>query len=482
MKRILAIMLLLSACSAMAIERVTVTLVVTNGTTNGQTFTLNGATRTFTNLVVTPAVQVLTNSTAAGSKTNLFNQIGLNPFSQVNLINLGATNFSLAGASGKAMVASVSAGWASFSYSTQTVGGAIGVRVPITVEPNATQQTNIASLLVAGMSALSTNSFGDGVTAVSNQVSLANAQTISGAKTFTGTVIISNATSIFYLGSVSNAVSISGNVSFVTNGVFQSPIMVSPTLTNGANYGNAFSSPGTAANSEQFGTAAAATGSSSTAVGKDSIAGSGAAASAYGNAAVASGTSATAIGAATLANSTSASAFGNLASAVHASATAIGASATSTRTNQIRLGTATEYVSIPGNLKVEGNITNAHFAGTNTFDAGSDVSFGRFAITSLANGNNAGVVVGTNVFIEVSGPSAAFTINGMANGRDGKIIYVVNQTGFDMTVAHQSGVDATAANRIITMTGADRTTTGNGAATFIYSGAASRWLCIAFDP
>jgi len=123
--------------------------------------------------------------------------------------------------------------------------------------------------------------------------------------------------------------------------------------------------------------------------------------------------------------------------------------------------------------------------GTNYLPVNSDISFARYPITSLANGNNAAVPVGTNVFIEVSGPSASFTINGIAAAnaqRDGKIIYIVNQTGQDMTIAHQSGTDPTAANRIITMTGADRATTGNGAATLIYSGAASRWLLISFDP
>src|SRR5262249_44098086 len=103
-----------------------------------------------------------------------------------------------------------------------------------------------------------------------------------------------------------------------------------------------------------------------------------------------------------------------------------------------------------------------------------------------ANGVNAAVPVGTNVFIDVSGPTAAFTINGLnaPNGvqRDGKLLIIVNQTGYDMTVAHQSGTDPVAANRIITSTGADRTTTGNGAAMFIYSAAVNRWINFSFDP
>ena len=132
------------------------------------------------------------------------------------------------------------------------------------------------------------------------------------------------------------------------------------------------------------------------------------------------------------------------------------------------------------------NITNATIAdtfatGTNSF---SDLSLRRYPITSLANGANAGVIIGTNSFVEVSGPTAAFTINGMTGSplRDGHLVVILNQTGYDMTVAHQSGVEPTAANRIITMTGADRTTTGNGAATFLYNANTARWMLIAFDP
>lgn len=196
------------------------------------------------------------------------------------------------------------------------------------------------------------------------------------------------------------------------------------------------------------------------------------------------GQSSTAIGksATAIANGTTALGAQTLVDTTHNNSTAVGISSTTTTSNQVRLGTSSEYVSIPGGLKVDGIITNAVFGNTNSFPAGSDISFGRYPITSLANGNNAGIIVGTNVFIEVSGPSAAFAICGIGGGRDGKLIYIVNQTGFDMTISHQSGVDATAANRIITMTGADRATTGNGTATLIYSASASRWLLLNFDP
>lgn len=120
--------------------------------------------------------------------------------------------------------------------------------------------------------------------------------------------------------------------------------------------------------------------------------------------------------------------------------------------------------------------------GTNNFPSGSDIAFTRFPITSLANGNNAGLSVGTNELIEVSGPSASFTINGIANGRNGKLITIWNQTGFQMTIANESGTDPTAANRIRTLGSAADLVLTNSSVTLQYSAAASRWMVNAHNP
>lgn len=119
--------------------------------------------------------------------------------------------------------------------------------------------------------------------------------------------------------------------------------------------------------------------------------------------------------------------------------------------------------------------------GTNSF---SDLALRRYAITSLVNGDNADVPVGTNTFVQVSGPSGAFTVHGLDGlpNRNGHLVILLNKTGQNMTLAHNSGIEPTAANRIITMTGADRATTGNGAAIFIYSASETAWQLISFDP
>jgi hypothetical protein len=47
-----------------------------------------------------------------------------------------------------------------------------------------------------------------------------------------------------------------------------------------------------------------------------------------------------------------------------------------------------------------------------------------------------------------------------------------------MTLAYESGIEGTAGNRIITMTGSDYATPGNGAATLIYSSSSARWIVL----
>lgn len=300
---------------------------------------------------------------------------------------------------------------------------------------------------------------------------ITNAANISGniARLTNGTITGSTITNA----SITNAAVIGGNVGVLSNGVYQSPV-----FTNAVNYGDAFRSPGSGGDSEQIGSGAAATGASSTAIGKDSVS-SAPGSSAFGNTAVASGYQSTAIGFGSLANKDNANAFGSSAGAIHTNSTAIGVSSLTTRTNQIRLGASTDLVSIPGSLQVDGNITNIHAMGTNIFPAGSDISFGRYANSSLANSNNAAVLVGTNVFVQVSGPTADFNIAGIADGRNGKLVILMNRTGYTMTLYDKSGIDPLDANRIETGKNANVSYTNNpGIVTLIYDSVQTHWVVV----
>lgn len=485
--------------AAPAADRYIATVTITNApTTNGMTVVLTttaASTRTWTNSVIVPSLQILTNNTVNGIATNLQLHLQASPPAGVSA-QMGNTNVVIIyGRTGDPLQITGVGNYFSVSYLTQTVTSGWTVTVPRSAQ-SAAQQTNIAAQISDWIEFTgNTNPISQASPAMSELAGLTNAQTITGQK------IMTNALSR-YAGVISNSPSISGNISQITNGTWRGGALSDGVSTNLVNHGNAFSSRGSGVSaSEQFGDSATATGEASTALGYSSTA-TADFSTAIGTAAGASEDSATALGSAANAGATNSTAIGVNATVdvTHTNSTAIGANATTTAANQVMLGAAGISVSVQNNLtvgtnatiggsltvgggaRITGAVTNLIEAGQATWNADADIAFTRFAITSLANGNNAAVPVGTNVYIEVSGPSGAFTINGIANGRNGKIIIIDNQTGQDMTIANQSGTDPTAANRIITNTGADRATTGNGTAILIYSGAASRWRLISLDP
>jgi hypothetical protein len=103
--------------------------------------------------------------------------------------------------------------------------------------------------------------------------------------------------------------------------------------------------------------------------------------------------------------------------------------------------------------------------------------------SSLANGSNAAVDPLTSLvfFIEADGPTAAFDIDGLVAPTSGnRLLYLYNNTGQNMTIKHQSGV-AAAADRIITTTGADISTSGNGCALLVYYDDFNRWYLLSLQ-
>ena len=110
-------------------------------------------------------------------------------------------------------------------------------------------------------------------------------------------------------------------------------------------------------------------------------------------------------------------------------------------------------------------------------DVNGDVAH-RQNIITLANATNNNIATGTFSFVKIGGPTNAFSITGIQNGSDGKILTLLNLTGQNMTIVNLSGL-STADNRINTLTGADISTNANGSVTLQYSIADSRWMVIA---
>lgn len=473
MRKLLFILPLFACLGAEAANIVTATVTVTNvaNTTNG-TITVNGNLRTWKATVVTPASEIATAASIGASATNLFNQISAFPYTSISLTRSGTDGVKLTTAPGIDITVTLSAGWGSVAYSTQALVSMYVFRVPYTGEAGPIQTNNVSGLVVALNANVTTNIFNENAVAFKDSiVGITNAQTITGVK-------LVHSVASRWAGIVSNSPSITGTVGILSNGLGWSNIFEGPISTNSVHYG--ISAPGSGTDSQAFGSGAIAgddsalavgflaeaAGPSSTAVGRQAQA-VGDSASAFGLQSSAQNDNSTAIGTTAAASADGATALGQATDAGHASATALGKGATTTAANQIMLGTATEYVHFPG---------NAHF------DGNTDVTWLRYPITSLANGVNSAVPVGTNTFCEVSGPSSAFSIDGIANGRDGKYLIILNRTGQNMTINHESGSEGTAANRIQTMTAGARATTGNGAAIFIYDASAARWICLHVDP
>lgn len=258
------------------------------------------------------------------------------------------------------------------------------------------------------------------------------------------------------------------------------------------------SSPGTGSQSEKLGSGSISSGTRSVAFGvsasatnSDSVAiGYGATAWAQGaivvGAAAASdvyGLQSISIGSEAVAAGTNSIALGALAavSQYHENSIALGKGAATTETNQIMMGTSVTKVTIPGRLE-GGSITNSSLKGTNAFEA--KLTFVPRSNTGLANGFNSGIVLGSNAWIKLSGPTAAYTnvgfsSSGVASG-DRYLVHFDNP-GLSVSVRHDSGLDATAANRVYTGTGAELNSTNNPAVLdLIYDGAVSRWRVNSF--
>ena len=108
-------------------------------------------------------------------------------------------------------------------------------------------------------------------------------------------------------------------------------------------------------------------------------------------------------------------------------------------------------------------------------DVNGDVAMRISAFTAV-NGNNNNISIGSSSFVRITGPTAAYTITGIAAGVDGKIVILFNKTGSNMIIAHQT--TSTAANQILCSNNTNANIKQNGCATLIYSSTDSRWVLV----
>lgn len=111
-------------------------------------------------------------------------------------------------------------------------------------------------------------------------------------------------------------------------------------------------------------------------------------------------------------------------------------------------------------------------------DVNGDFGYRQIGLT-LSSAVNDDVNVGSYSFIRVTSPGYSYSITGLANGYDGKIVTLFNVSNLDnMTIANENS-GSSAVNRINTLTGSDITTTATGSVTLQYSSVDQRWIVIA---
>lgn len=475
MKHLILILTFLCALTANAAQRITATITVTNAAVTGDTLTVNASARYWTN--ANSSGTILTNLVGKNeTTTNLYNQIASYPYSGPITLRYSTTNVILLTAQLDGALAVSAAGtWATVSLSTQSGPQTYTALWPLENMVGATNRTNQGSSFVYGLSTYSTQAFATNSTAISNalQKGAGPLQRVDGPVQFGGQVGFATALAT-NLG-LYNATN-RGYVIALTNGYWTNATLDSATITNLSVPGSGTGSVkinGTASGDFSLTVGGTASGYSSTAIGIASTASSHAAV-ALGTTATASATNALALGTDATAAANNSIAIGAAAGAADADSIAIGTSAATDTTNQIVLGSSSYKITVPG--RIEGAVsTNASFRGTNIING--RVDFTSRANTSLANGNNAAVVLGTNVYVRLSGPSASYTINGIAAEQDGSwhIAEFANPVN-SLIIADNSGTDPTAANRIRTGTGADVTFTNNPVVLqFIYNASDARW-------
>jgi len=126
-----------------------------------------------------------------------------------------------------------------------------------------------------------------------------------------------------------------------------------------------------------------------------------------------------------------------------------------------------------GNLGLAVGGTERVVVGSSTFTAKGQIDEPVGALT-LANGANSDITLPASTFVRVTGPSGSFSVSGFASGRDGQRLQLFNSTAQNMTITNDA--TSTAANRILTLTGADVALTGTCVANFRYSSTDSRWI------
>ena len=426
--RCLCFLLLILGCSSArsADFIITATIVVTNAPATNDIITVNAVSKMWTNQPVNvPTTEIGITNSIGGNATNLYAHAAAFPWSSLQLTRSGTNGIALTTLLNGALTVTLSGTWGEVTYATSTVTALTVIRVPFPGIPGAGNRTNQAGLLVAGIGAYSPTPFPVASAAMSLFTDLSTYQALTGVKLFSGGLQMSNTLSRI-IGPTELRAETNAWVRFVEGGLFEISTNAIARFRDGALVQGTVA--GVTFTNWNFNYVPDA----DTVVRRNDL---------------------TNMVGDLILNPLP------LTSAIITNLTTYG-------------GTNTDMVLTNSTFK------GSSFAETNTFLG--DVSFQQSIVTSLANGNNSGLDFGVHAYVKLkAGPSAAFTICGIqAAGRDGRTLIIENATGQPWTIAHQSGTDATAANRIVTPMSLDVVLPLGTTICLIYDIDISRWKLV----
>lgn len=493
-RAVLILFALVAALASRASQYSLVTITLTNNTptTNGAKLTIDGVDWIFTNNVASVPRRILTNTTAAGSATNLnISLTTTRPAGVQAIIHTNATNVIIRSIPGTLLTVTSAGEWSSIINDTLEATNAPVVQVPATIFPTPTR-TNIFTLLLDALSAYATNRAPTNAFFLSLYVSTSgDVQVLLNDALTNGAVLGSHVVnSIFNGGALSNRVSNAGTLvggsitnSTATNSTFGGGALSgrinSTAIVAGGGLSNTVADGFTVTNFTGIGTNTlndAARGSVLLQVG-----GSGTYELQWGT---------TYFAIRDITYGINVLQFTNDAGDVRAQFNTPGGELKTTDalyTGFIFPNASDTYdIGAPGSdfqdLFLSGTATigalvttNLHSTGTNRFDLA--VSFSATNITSLANGVNL-VDPGLKTTLRVSGPTAAYSIDKITRGYDERFLRIRKNDSYTLTIANESGSGGGAAtDRVVTGTGANITITNNpGVAEFSYDATLGRWV------
>lgn len=524
-----AMVLAIGGCATAeaADQLVTLRITITNPPPAGATIIVNSDTRTWTNSVGNPATQVLTSTNGVGGNaTNLYAHVALYGFTGPLVLGFSSSNqVTLRGQINQAMSATASAGWASITYTTNTVTTMVPVRVPASGESVAIRRYAADQLVQTIVDNASTNQFPATAKALTNFINRTQAQSVSAALDFTNPSnriqgqltnnllrrvrveydIVGSAIQ-FHDQNGDQVVDLRADVQGYPSLFYTYP---DPDGTNAPVFDPqphhilTYSTATNKLGSKSLPNTWTAPQSFSSPI---SIGGGGSISGVVTGGHFLGGTFSGAIS--------------NLQGGAISNTTLAGVKVdhnvpegglhfrdqnddrvTSIRADAYGVPSLYDtYASPTGTGAYGGDPAAANLlswrTATNRFGAkalpntwtaaqtlASQLILSPTLVSSLANGANAGVNFGDYTLVKLTvGPTGAFSIAGIAGGVSGRILIIHNATSQNLTWSHESGVEPTAANRITTLTGADVATTGAGAAILYYDTASTRWILLVSTP